>query len=92
MNVDLSHSNFDVDGFQYTWKDGVFSITLGQRKTDGYRTAYFHPMASVSEYAVSTSILQNEQSSRREDHGNDFKVNFCLKKFDIMHLHIRDLF
>ena len=35
---------FDVDGLQFSWDDGIFSITLSNRDEDGFRTAYFHPM------------------------------------------------
>lgn len=79
LNFEPTNANFNVDGFNYTWEDGVFSISLGKRNSDGYRTAHFHPMASLSEYTVSTKILQNEEMSRRSDHGNDFKVSSTTK-------------
>lgn len=34
-----------MSGLRYSWDDGIFSITLGKRQPDGYRTAYFHAMA-----------------------------------------------
>lgn len=49
FNSELPYASFDVDGFQYTWPDGIFSITLGNRDPDGYRTAYYHPMARYSD-------------------------------------------
>lgn len=60
-------------GLIYQWNDGIFSITLGNRNSDGYRTAYFHPMASISEFAVSTRVLQSQQAAARSNHGNDFR-------------------
>lgn len=47
FNFEPPYANFDVDGFQYTWRDGIFSVTLGNRDADGYRTAYYHPMARL---------------------------------------------
>lgn len=75
FSFDPIRGDFDVAGVQYQWNDGIFSITLGNREWDGYRRAYFHAMASVSEFAVSTRILQNETMSMRSNHGKDFKAS-----------------
>lgn len=72
---DPIHGDFDVAGVQYQWNDGIFSITLGNPMPNGFRTAFFHAMASVSEFSVSTEILRNETAARRSYHGSDFKVN-----------------
>lgn len=45
LNYELKLTKFDFDGFKYQWFDGVFSVTLGGREADGYRKAFFHPMA-----------------------------------------------
>lgn len=45
FKFELPYASFDVDGFQYTWRDGLFSITLANRDADGYRSAYYHSMA-----------------------------------------------
>lgn len=79
FNFEPPYANFDVDGFQYTWRDGIFSITLGNRDADGYRSAYYHPMASLTEYKVNTRVLQNEAASTRLDHGNDFLVSWSFR-------------
>lgn len=68
------HGDFTIDGIPFQWDDGIFSITLGNRNSEGYRTAFFHPMASTSEFGVSTKVLQNEQNAGRDNHGNDFQV------------------
>ncbi|KAJ6628025.1 L-dopachrome tautomerase yellow-f2 [Pseudolycoriella hygida] len=73
LQYDLELTKYSLDGFKYQWFDGVFSVALGNRQKDGYRTAYFHPMASTSEFAVNTKVLQNEKLSKRSDHGDDFK-------------------
>lgn len=74
FRCDPIRGDFDVNGVQYQWNDGIFSVTLANREADGYRQAYFHAMASVSEFAVSTRILQNETMSTRSYHGKDFRV------------------
>lgn len=45
FHFDPLHGDFDVAGVQFQWDDGIFSITLGNKQPDGYRTVYFHPMA-----------------------------------------------
>lgn len=75
FSFDPIRGDFDVAGVQYQWTDGIFSVTLANHERDGYRQAYFHAMASVSEFAVSTRVLQNETKSTRSYHGKDFKVN-----------------
>lgn len=45
FHFDPLNGDFNVVDLQYQWDDGIFSITLGNRQPDGYRTAYFHPMA-----------------------------------------------
>lgn len=74
FSFDPIRGDFDVAGVQYQWNDGIFSVTLGNRESDGFRQAYFHAMASISEFSVSTRILQNETMSTRSNHGKDFKV------------------
>lgn len=74
FNFDPIRGDFDVAGVNFQWNDGIFSVTLGNREWDDYRRAFFHAMASVSEFAVSTKILQNETMSTRSNHGKDFKV------------------
>ncbi|XP_018332063.1 L-dopachrome tautomerase yellow-f2 [Agrilus planipennis] len=63
-----------IGGFKFQWNDGIFSIALGSLRKDGFRTAYFHSMAGISIYAVSTRILRNKQLATRSYHGDDFKV------------------
>ncbi|XP_031631444.1 uncharacterized protein LOC116345869 [Contarinia nasturtii] len=74
FHFDPVHGDFNIDGIPFQWDDGIFSITLGKRNADGYRTAYFHAMASVTEFSVSTKVLQNEQNAGRSNHGTDFEI------------------
>lgn len=53
--------------------DGIFSVALSTRNPNGFRTAFFHPLASTGEFTVSTQVLRNESASQRRVHGNDFK-------------------
>lgn len=52
--------NYNVAGINFQWTDGIFGLALSPVQKDGYRTAYFHPLSSTREFAVSTKILQNE--------------------------------
>ena len=67
---------FNVAGTSYQWNDGIFSVTLSERNAGGFKTAYFHAMASTSEFEVSTRVLKNQTASTRSNHGADFRVSF----------------
>lgn len=75
FSFDPIHGDFNIGGVKFQWDDGIFSVTLGPiDRQNGYRTAYFHSMASISEFSVNTKVLQNETLSTRSNHGSDFKV------------------
>lgn len=65
--------DFDVDGFKFQWDDGIFSIALSNKKSNGFKTAFFHPLASHGEFTVSTKILRDENLASRPWHDRDFK-------------------
>jgi dopachrome tautomerase len=72
--------DFDVDGFKFQWDDGIFSIALSNKKPDGFKTAFFHPLAAHGEFTVSTKILRNENLASRTWHDKDFKfIGFDTK-------------
>jgi len=50
---------FNIAGVRFHWEDGVFGLALSKVNPDGYRTMYFHPLASSQEFMLSTRILQN---------------------------------
>ncbi|KAK3919002.1 Protein yellow [Frankliniella fusca] len=53
--------NYNVDGINFQWTDGVFALALSPvQKEDGYRTVYFHPLSSTHEFKVSSRVLQNK--------------------------------
>ncbi|XP_050499256.1 protein yellow [Diabrotica virgifera virgifera] len=61
FHFDPLKGNLNVGGVNFQWTDGVFSIALGPiNETTGYRTAYFHALASCNEFSVSTEVLKNE--------------------------------
>lgn len=75
------YGNFDVGGFQFSRRDGLFSVALSHRLANGFKIAFFHAMVSDVEFVVSTEILRNETLAKRTYHGKDYKV--IMKSFDI---------
>lgn len=73
FHFDPLQGDLDIAGVQFQWNDGIFSIALGKKNPDGFKTAYFHAMASMSTFAVSTRVLKNETASTRSNHGRDFR-------------------
>lgn len=68
FHFDPTAGRFNVAGLQYTWDDGVFSVTLGPRDpATGDRLAYFHPMVSRNEFAIATRHLKDEAAATRLD-------------------------
>lgn len=74
FHFDPLHGNFNVDGIQFTRRDGLFSVALSHRQRDGFKIAFFHAMCSDAEFVVSTGVLRNESLATRTFHGSDFKV------------------
>lgn len=79
FHFDPLYGSFNVDGFQFTRRDGLFSVALSHRHIDGYKQAFFHAMCSNSEFVVSTAILRNETLATRPFHGKDFEVSEVKK-------------
>ncbi|XP_047542949.1 L-dopachrome tautomerase yellow-f-like [Vanessa atalanta] len=59
LHFNPTAANLNIAGESFQWSDGVFSITLTEPQADGCRTAYFHPLISTEEFAVSTCVLKN---------------------------------
>uniref|UniRef100_U5EUI9 Putative yellow-related salivary protein n=1 Tax=Corethrella appendiculata TaxID=1370023 RepID=U5EUI9_9DIPT len=67
--------DFKIAGINFAWDDGIFSIALSNPNPQTKdRTAFFHALASNSEFAVSTKVLKSEENSKRHWHGDDFKL------------------
>ncbi|XP_066158025.1 protein yellow [Euwallacea fornicatus] len=60
FHFDPLQGDFNVGGVNFQWKDGVFGLALGPEDQNGYRTVYFHPLVSLNEFAVNSSILKNK--------------------------------
>ncbi|CAG4941212.1 unnamed protein product [Colias eurytheme] len=65
--------DFNIAGLNFQWgAEGIFGISASPRGPDGFRTLYFSPLSSYTEFAVSTRILRDE--SKVEGSYHDFKV------------------
>ncbi|KAJ8725133.1 hypothetical protein PYW07_016091 [Mythimna separata] len=65
--------DFNIGGLNFQWSaEGVFGITTSPIGSDGYRTLYFSPLASNTQFAVSTRILRDE--SKVKGSYKDFQV------------------
>jgi hypothetical protein len=60
FHFDPLKGDFNVGGVNFQWTDGVFGLALGPQQETGFRTLYFHPLASTREFSVSTQVLKNK--------------------------------
>lgn len=79
FNFDPLGGDFNVNGLQFAWNDGLFSVALSEKDNGGFRKAYFSALCSFNEFFVSTEVLKNESLSQRAYHGDDFKVRINQK-------------
>lgn len=63
FHIDSRYGNFVYKGIRYQWPDGITGLTISHMYPDGYKTMFFHSLASLSEYAVSTETLQDKSQS-----------------------------
>jgi len=52
--------DYNVNGYNFQWTDGVFGMSLSPINADGKRILYFHSMAGITEFSVSTDVLQDD--------------------------------
>ncbi|CAG9563242.1 unnamed protein product [Danaus chrysippus] len=65
--------DFNIAGLNFQWgAEGIFGIHTSPIGPDGYRTLYFSPLSSFTEFSVSTRILRDE--SKVSGSYKDFKV------------------
>lgn len=76
---------FSISGHSFQWNDGVFSVELGRMRPDGHRDAYFHSMAGLHFYRVSTRVLRNETLASRSYHQDNFQVMIFLKIYTLFY-------
>ncbi|KAG6464139.1 L-dopachrome tautomerase yellow-f2 isoform X2 [Manduca sexta] len=78
----LSHSyfhfnpiagNLNIAGQNFQWNDGIFSITIKQTGRE-CNTAYFHPLISFHEFAVSTCVLNNKTAIQASNYWSLYSV------------------
>ncbi|KAF2879521.1 hypothetical protein ILUMI_26653 [Ignelater luminosus] len=72
--VESLHGDFNVGGQRFHWNDGVFSVALSGVNPDGFRTMYFHSMAGVHIFSVSTRVVRDRGLATRSNHESDFKI------------------
>ncbi|XP_021183944.3 protein yellow [Helicoverpa armigera] len=65
--------DYNIGGLNFQWSsEGIFGISASPAGSDGYRTLFFSPLASHTQFAVSTRILRDETKVTGSYH--DFKV------------------
>ncbi|PZC82537.1 hypothetical protein B5X24_HaOG210286 [Helicoverpa armigera] len=65
--------DYNIGGLNFQWSsEGIFGISASPAGPDGYRTLFFSPLASHTQFAVSTRILRDETKVTGSYH--DFKV------------------
>ncbi|XP_060802926.1 L-dopachrome tautomerase yellow-f-like [Amyelois transitella] len=52
-------SNFTLQGLNFQWTDGIFGLALSPIDQFSERILFFHPMSSLREFYVSTSVLRD---------------------------------
>ncbi|KZC03773.1 Protein yellow [Dufourea novaeangliae] len=65
---DPMNGNYNVSGYNFQWTDGVFGLSLSSPQTDEYRTLYFHAMSGITEFSVSTEVLQDDTLNKSKDY------------------------
>ncbi|KAF7997517.1 hypothetical protein HCN44_006088 [Aphidius gifuensis] len=74
FNFDPLNGNFNVSGFTFQWTDGIFGLALSSPKEDSSKTLYFHSMAGVNEFSVSTNLIKNQTALAERDSWRQFHV------------------
>ncbi|CAH2237217.1 jg11188 [Pararge aegeria aegeria] len=65
--------DFNIAGLNFQWgAEGIFGISASNMGVDGFRTLYFSPLSSNTEFSVSTRILRDE--TKVTGSYKDFKV------------------
>ncbi|OAD61974.1 Protein yellow, partial [Eufriesea mexicana] len=68
FHFDPLNGNFDISGYKFQWTDGVFGMSLSAPQSDGYKTLYFHAMCGITEFSVSTEVLQDHELKKSGDY------------------------
>lgn len=63
--------DFNVGGINFQWDtEGIFGMALSPLQTDGFKTMFFHSLASNMEFSVSTAVLRNKE--KKDENYHDF--------------------
>lgn len=65
-------SEFNVTGIKFEWSDGLFGMALAPG-ADGFSRMYYHPLSSLEEYAVNTSVLRDSRFVNDPDAQREFR-------------------
>nr|XP_034190763.1 protein yellow-like [Osmia lignaria] len=68
FHFDPLHGDYNISGYNFQWTDGVFGLSLSTPRNDGYKTLYFHAMSGITEFSVSTEVLQDDTLKRSSDY------------------------
>ncbi|KAI4461753.1 protein yellow-related [Holotrichia oblita] len=74
FHFDPLQGDLTVGGVNFHWTDGVFGLALSNKRQNGYRTLYFHPLASTKEFAVCTGVLRNKTAATSPNNYYSFKI------------------
>ncbi|XP_029678926.1 protein yellow-like [Formica exsecta] len=70
FHFDPLNGDYNINGYNFQWTDGVFGMSLSPICDDGYRTLYFHAMSGITEFSVSTNVLQDNTLKKGKNHYN----------------------
>ncbi|KAK0168153.1 hypothetical protein PV327_001981 [Microctonus hyperodae] len=56
-------SRYELHGINFQWIDGILGLALSPVDINNDRTLFFHPMSSFREFAVSTSVIRDNQTA-----------------------------
>ncbi|XP_003701307.1 yellow-f [Megachile rotundata] len=68
FHFDPLNGDYNISGYNFQWNDGVFGLSLSAPRNDGYKTLYFHAMSGITEFSVSTEVLQDDTLNKSSDY------------------------
>ncbi|XP_011869929.1 PREDICTED: protein yellow-like [Vollenhovia emeryi] len=70
FHFDPLNGDYNINGYNFQWTDGVFGMSLSPIHANGSRTLYFHSMSGITEFSVSTDILQDDTLNKSGVYSN----------------------
>ncbi|XP_018572790.1 protein yellow [Anoplophora glabripennis] len=74
FHFDPLSGDLTIGGVNFQWTDGLFGLALSPQNENGYRTLYFHALASTNEFSVNTEVLRNKTLATDPSQYNMFKL------------------